>query len=269
MSEVERPLQALLPSRREVIDTAEGLLDDPPKVIMVFDNFRGAEDFSRRINLAGKTMETRSAIAALLYHSNLYQTEENLPVICSFAGEHTPNGTPGSAQVARFLDSFNIKPEHIYLRRDTITPSTDMIQFHSLIKSLQSEGPVAIVTTDDHVKRTAQEWINHFADHRTNYQLPKLYVLSPSTPQLQEIEIRQDIALAKKRRGWLLKTIRRGQSRDLNGGFTETGAVFISALPGPVRRILQLPVERFAHKHIPLALARNLKAAKAIQHKHH
>ena len=267
MSQAERPQKLHLPSRKEIMDAAEGLLNNPPKVIMPFDNFRGEDDLSKK--LADRTMETRSAIVALLYHSTLYPTEEDLPVICSFAGEHTPKGTTGSAQVARFLDSFNIKPEHIYLRIDTITTSTDMIQFHSLIKSLQSEGPVAIVTTDDHVKRTAQEWINHFADHRTNHQIPKLYVLSPSTPQLQEIEIRQDISLPQKRRSWLLKKIRRGQSKDLNGGLTEAGATFISALPNPVRRIIQPPVEKFKHKHVPPALKRILREARAFQRAHH
>lgn len=175
---------------REVGKTAEGLLQNPPRLILVFDNWR-IDYLSAFLNrkpkpeseeVAYETMQQRAAVAALLYHSELY-TDENRPIICSFAGEHMKGDKPGSQKVAEILRTLAIPASKIVTRETTINTVGDITQLHSLAKELHIDGPIAVVTTDDHVARAEQEMVNHFNSHNPDSprnQVPKFYVISRS-----------------------------------------------------------------------------------------
>ncbi len=242
---------------REPNNTAEGLLDNPPKLILVFDNYRGPKPIQKE--LAEQTMAVRAFVAALIYHSTLYESDTERPTVCSFAGEHEPGAVPGSEEVRNHLLTFEIPPDKITTRQTTITTTTDMMQLHSLSKELRIKGPMAIVTTDDHVKRTEQELVNHFSSHRDKTNVPQIYIVGPSSKELSQLEIPN--FLNDSSRGEIMTIVRSGR---LDHGLVEKIAYLISANPA-LRRYVQPLAERLSHPYTPPKLDRITKISKLFK----
>lgn len=140
--------------------------------ILVFDNYiPGETDKSQKI------MRVRCALAAKIWHSEIYQAPQKKPFIVSFAGVHQDGDIAGSGKIARLLVGFKIPKDKIITRRTTMTTTGDVRQLHSLVKELRLEGPLAIVTTNGHIKRTGQEVHNHFRIHNN---FGPVHVISPS-----------------------------------------------------------------------------------------
>ncbi len=236
-----------LPTRTAIAETYEGLQQDPPQLILVFDNYRGPNRKQR--DLAFRTMYVRAELAAKIYKAYLYKKNER-PIICSFAGEHIDNSPPGSDTVSYILrEAFGIPQESIVTRKKTITTRTDIQELHAFIIGHQINGPVAIVTTDNHVQRTAQEWINHFKKKGSNARIPKLYIISPSCN---------------------IPNIAKSQyppTTGLNHGFSEKIAFGLATIPSDgLRNFLQEQIEAITHPYTPPQLARIQKAARAMNH---
>ena len=266
----ETSLSSLSP--REVTKTAEGLIEFPPEIILVFD-FEGTQEENSMVRLkagvtgdvAGATMkeeaddvmDLRAAIAALIYHSSLYDGKKR-PKVCCFAGAHKPGGKAGSAKVKEHLHGFGIKEEDIITTETTITTNTDIMQLHSLMRLLHMTS-AAIVTTDEHIPRTEQERINHFNTHinaylkahGTDYKMPTIYVVGPSSPQLKELEyngIEQDM-MEKK----VQPRIEELKSHVTPGGLTEKIAYLLSRFPW-LKKYIQPLAERISHPYTPIKL---------------
>lgn len=162
--------------------TAEGLLKNPPRIILVFD-YQSASHASEVMNL-------RSATAGLIYFSNLY-TDENRPLVCCFAGQHSEGDISGSDATKKQFLKCGIPEDHIVVRKNTITTNTDISELHALMIARNINGPAAIVTTDWHIPRTEQELVNHFNKHLENADIPQkipiIYVIGPSSPEIQQL----------------------------------------------------------------------------------
>jgi len=234
-------------------ETLENLFSNPPGLILVFDNYRGATPEKRQV--AEETMMVRSLLAAYIYHSNLYSNGEG-PTLCCFAGEHEKDGEAGSEKVKKWLKLCGVPEEKIITRQTTNTTRTDITQLHSLAKEHNITEPLAIVTTDDHVKRTQQEIDNHFSHHLkkhgSDYNLPQIYVLSPSDERL-------DCLKSLYTSGVIQQIEKYVQGHSLDHGFSETLARLLSSHPW--LRVLQPLAENIAHPHTPKKLARINKFA--------
>lgn len=224
---------------REVAKTSEGILNNPPQIILVFD-FQDAKEQD-----AKAVMGLRAAVAASIYHSTLYDGKQK-PLICCFAGEHKPGGEAGSAKVKEYLLEFGVKAEDIDTRETTITTNTDIMQLHSVMrhnKNRKIDGPVAIITTDWHIKRTEQELVNHFNQHTSaRHKMPLFYVIGPSSPELQQL-------LSDKKETGLEEL--RQRIEDLKpltpkGGLTEEIAYWLSKYPF-LKKYLQPLAEKISH----------------------
>lgn len=207
-------------------------------------------------------MFARSAIAALVYHSNLY-SERKKPIVCSFAGEHEEGMVAGSQKVADHLKNFGIPSEDIVTRTNTVTTTTDLMQLHAfmLVRDLKT---AAIVTTDDHVLRTKAEIGNHFRRGRRHGERPKIYVLSPSSGITRSLIDCFD-GFKNYVPAGLISPISVGKDKELRGGFKEKFATAIALIPV---RAIRMPIQRFAeqksHPHTPVDLERIMKAAKRL-----
>lgn len=269
MSSVEKGLSHL-PALKEITKKSGYLLihdlqNSPPQIIYVFDNYRGEDPVSKE--LAQQTMETRAALAALLYHSGLYWQDQERPYVASFAGEHQPSQEAGSHQVAGYLEHFGVPRERIILRTDTITTNSDMMSLHYVIKKERFTS-VALATTDDHVVGAALEWINHFHDHKTKHKIPNMNIVSPS--RLKITPLFTDPLERLGTGNELLAEIDWGTTDLLRGKFSEsTGPDIIRRLPKPIRKHLQPFLERMTHGHIPHALTNRLRETRALKRAHH
>lgn len=249
------------PERRsssEVTPQTENILRNPPQLILVFDNFRGPT----RKTLEILTMSTRAAIAALIYHSNLYQNESLRPTIGCFAGKHTPDGIPGSDIVASQLQRYAVPPEKIYTKQNTITTVYDLLQLHTTIQARNIQS-VLIVTTNDHLKRTVIEVRNHFLRRGKNIKMPQIEVIGSSSEILQKIPIPAHLDERTKRQ--MFSAIERGKTSLLDSKFQEVTATLIASIPNRMlRRIIQSFAEAKTHRHTPPDLVRIQKAAKRM-----
>ena len=241
----------------------ETFVKSPPEVILVFDNYRGPNLGS----VAFFTMETRAAVAALVYHSRFYSGRNfpglTPPIVCSFAGEHEEKGEAGSQKVAEHLGKFGISYKDIVTRKNTVTTTTDLMQLHAFMTARDLKT-AAIVTTDDHVLRTKIEIENHFGRGRHHGKKPNFYVLSPSSEITKELASYfggySSIIYSR-----IQDAINRGRTNALSGGFYEKLATAIALIP--VRR-LRVPFQRFAeqksHPHTPVGLERIAKVAEKL-----
>ncbi len=239
----------------------ESFVNTPPEVILVFDNYRG----STLEALADKTMEVRAAIAALVYHSNLY-TKRKKPFVCSFAGEHEEGQIAGSQKVAEHLKNFGIASQDVISRRNTITTTTDLMQLHAFMIA-NGLKTAAIITTDDHVKRTKVEIQNHFGRVKRQRERPKIYVLSPSSEITESLHYRYDGFDNYKSMRFAF-VINAGRTKELDSGFAEKVAMAIARIPiRSLRMPIQRSVEQKSHPHTPVALQRIQKAAQRFARK--
>lgn len=225
----------------ELQKSVESFISNPPGLILVFDNFRGVSPEKRSI--AETTMHLRSQIASLVYFSDCY-TDENRPFLCCFAGEHEKDGPAGSERVKEHLLSFGVPEEKIVTSQTTITTRTDITKLHSVAKARHIDGPLAIVTTDDHVDRTKQEVSNHFSyhlkKHGLNYPVPRIYVLSPKSEELRGLTIE----------GRTHDEIT--QQVNLDHGLGEKLATLLAKYP--YLRIFQPLAEKTTHPYTPIRL---------------
>ena len=237
-------IQEIAPA--EQTSSKENILANPPGLILVFDNYRGPSPEQQELALA--TMRLRAEIAALIYKSDLYSDDQR-PDICCFAGEHRQGEPPGSRRVKSLLLELGIPEGKITTRETTITTRWDMIALHSLEKSKKDPRPLAIVTTDDHVPRTWEELKNHFNRHRAThgkrYQVPTLFVISPASKELDQLNVQGEPQLE------MISKLR-AQSPLLDHGLPEKAAYIISTKLRPI-----LPVaEKLTHPYTPPRLER-------------
>jgi uncharacterized SAM-binding protein YcdF (DUF218 family) len=252
---------------RETSKTAEGLLELPPQVILVFDfGSTGEEKTKKHLaqltgNVAGSiggketndVMDLRAAVASLIYHSTLYK-DGNRPKVCCFAGAHKQGGTAGSAEVKEHLIGFGINEDDIITTETTITTTTDIMQLHSLMKQLRMTS-AAIVTTDEHILRTEQERINHFnahiEAHGADYKIPTIYVVGPSSPELKELQY--DKTEQETMEKIVQPRIEELKSQVTPGGLTEKIAYLLSRFPW-LKKYVQPLAERISHPYTPTKL---------------
>ncbi len=257
---------------RPTDETAKGLIQDPPVVILCFDNYRGESPEAQ--NKVFLTTVERSEIAATINRSKDLYPEGNRPKIVCFAGEHKPGAIPGSQIVKAALLKLGTEEGDIETRTTTISTTTDITQLHSYIKENHITRPVAIVTSNDHVQRTEQEIINHFKKHIPSrfkrfirmlqgkhaqkiLELPKIYVVSNSSPELNQLSIpaetiNSDLFL---RHGHAAKAA--SLDGTLSGGLTEKTATSLSKIPSWLQRdFIQKIAEAANHQHTPKALRR-------------
>lgn len=241
--------------RQRKLAEIETFAKTPPEVILVFDNYRG-----RGLEeLVAQTMGVRAAIAALIYHSNLYSNQKK-PFVCSFAGEHEEGGVAGSERVANHLGDFGVSSVDIVTRRNTITTTTDLMQLHAFMIA-NGLKTAAIVTTDDHVQRTKTEIENHFRRWRKHRQKPKIYVLSPSSEITNSLNYRYDGFDNYKAMRFNF-AINVGRTSELDGGLTEKIATAIAKIPVRSLRVpIQKRAEQKSHPHTPVELQRIRKAS--------
>lgn len=231
----------------------ERLLKNPPKLILVFD-YAGAKDGDR-------VMQVRASLAASIYYSSLYG-ENNLPIICCFAGPHSKGDKSGSSQVKKHLIELGIDEEHILTKETTITTNTDIMQFHALMV-VRKENPALIVTTDEHVKRTEQEIINRFTKLEKVGKKPNIMVISPSTIQLEKLNYKEE----KKETGEELKNIIQSLNSEIpRGGLTEKVAYLLSRYSF-LKQHFQPLAEKITHPYTPLNLQRIQKVARKMSGK--
>lgn len=250
-----------MPERQISPISSECLRRNPPEIILVFDNYRG-EDASQKM-LADKTMGARTAVAAKIFHSDIYEGRER-PKICCFAGEHIKNGPAGSTLVANYLRGFGIPPSKIITRQNTFTTITDYLQLHSYMNKYAKDGPVAVVTTDDHINRATCEWLNHFQrkSHK-NQKAPQTYFIGSSSPELADLSVRNmDLSLLTK----IQNGIRLGKDRDINHGPLERLALILAKQPAFIRRVMEPIARRPNHPHMPEQLKRIQKIAKVMKY---
>ena len=242
--------------RRQKPSEIESFTKSPPELILVFDNYRGRNLES----IAAKTMEIRAAIAALVYHSNLYSNRKK-PIVCSFAGEHEEGIVAGSQKVADHLKNFGIPSEDIVTRSNTNTTTTDLMQLHAFMIAHDLKT-AAIVTTDDHVERTKVEIENHFGRGRPHGKRPQIYVWGPSSEITDALNSCFDDFDNYKALGlrFVINAGRmqeRGSMKELSGGLTEKIATAIARIPVRSLRVrIQKVAEQKTHPHTPVKLQR-------------
>ena len=220
-------------------ESTERILNNPPQLILVFDDWRGEGEEANI--LAQKTMSVRAGLAASIFHSTLYQSQTERPLIACFAGTHKssdqqdPVGSqPSALKVSAALAEYNIPPGKIITRENTITTTTDLQQLCAFARAYDINN-IAIVTTDDHVTRTKLEIRNHFANH--SWQ-PNITIISPSSsvlnnlryPKEVDINIRSSIDIA----------IGIGKRGELDHGWKEDVATVIAWIP---IRCLRIPIQ--------------------------
>lgn len=232
------------PNPRPPEKCAEGLIENPPQLILVFDNFRGRG--KTKEDSAYETMELRASIAAFLYYSDLYQDDSQRPVICCLANKHLPNDKPGSEKIRQLLVTYGVPENKIIARSLTITTKTDISAQHALARELHIEGPTAIVTSIDHVARTEQEIVNHYLAHNSQTPIPKIYVISATTQELQAIDFFPNNQLPLSRRKQLDEIIDKELTGRLSHGPAEKIAYHLAT--GKYLRILQGPAEFISHR---------------------
>lgn len=259
MAQAERQLQDLV-SRREIKRAAEGILNNPPGIILVLDNWRGKSPKKRSAAL--QTMRVRAAIAAAVHFSPQYKSSEQRPYVCSFAGEHIEGEQAGSELVKKHLLAFGVPEDKIIARQTTITTRGDISQLHSLAKEkrLDPNTSLVIVTTNDHVKRTVQESINHFSAHRDTESIPTVYVLAPSSPQTGEIWSKY---ASESQKPIIGEIIEQGKSRKLSHGLSEVFAYHLSR--GQHIRFIQPFAERINHWYQPEEVQRIGRTVRAFR----
>lgn len=211
--------------------TADEFFRHPPVAILVYDNFTAASERKSQ-----QIMQVRCALAAKIWHSELYPTDQERPFIVSFAGVHQGDKIAGSKKVARILRSFKIPDEKIVTRTTTITATGDDRQYHSLAKEreMRLKGPLAIATTNGMAWRSNQSVANHQRVHR---DFGPVYVIYPKhiLNDLLPIPSALDPRAARK----MLKSTALGRSSAVNHGFVEGVAWAFSAIP---------PLRPFQHK---------------------
>lgn len=238
---------------------SEAFSSNVPKLILVFDNYRGPKGEK----IAEETMEVRSAVAALIYHSQLYKDHSQRPIICSFAAEHEPYGIPGSEKVSYYLTKFAVPDDKILTRRNTITTITDMYQLHSVMHSRGINNAV-IVTTNDHVTRTELEVENHFGRGRKHGKMPSIKVASPFSEFLSVLQITGTVDENTKER--IMERVGFGQTKLLDGGIMERLAGAVSWIPHrDLRILLQNLSTRVVYPYTPVELERIYKGAKRMK----
>jgi len=243
---------------------AERIRSNPPQLILVFDNWRGSKNRTPHTKaLEDLTMDTRAAVTARFFHSDLYPDSDFHPIICCFAGKHTPHGIAGSTRVAAILiETFDIPVQKIYLKENTITTTTDLIQLHATLMA-NSISSTLIVTTDDHVKRTRLEVRNHFSRKGRKNKAVQIEVVSPSSSILDELTFAS--YLADQTKLDIFNAIMEGRSNDLNGGLNETLATIIAGISVRwARKKVQGWAERRTHEYTPAELARIQSAARIM-----
>lgn len=242
-------------SPRPSAETSRGILEDPPGVILCFDNYRGTSQTAKR--KASLTMLERGITAMILSRSKKPYTETNRPKIVCFAGEHRPDLGPGSALMKKTLLALGATESEIETRATTIATISDITQLHSYIKENNITEPLAIVTSDDHVERTEQEIVNHFNAHNARHPIPKIYVVSYASEEINQLFLPGEIInsnLFSENAETLAQAQRDGS---LKGGKTEQVARFISRIYGQRQRdIVQGLAELVNHQHTPEALRR-------------
>ncbi len=230
----------------EKLETPENLFSNPPGLILVFDNYRGPS--SEKKQMAEETMMVRALLAAYIYHSDLYSNREG-PTLCCFAGEHKKGGEAGSEKVKKWLKLCGVPEEKIITRQTTNTTRTDITQLHSLAKEHHITEPLAIITTDDHVKRTQQEIDNHFSHHLKKhdpeYKVPQTYVFNPSNERLNRLNSLYTPEVIQQIEKYV-------EEHSLDHGFSETLARILSSHPW--LRVLQPLAEKITHPHTPEVL---------------
>ena len=227
----------------------ENILRNPPQLILVFDNYRKGNSI-----LEIATMRTRAAIAAHIYHSDLYPTDEIRPTICCFAGKHTADSVPGSTRVALLLYQYDIPSSKIYTKENTFSTTTDLMQLQATIQAQRAESSI-IVTTDDDVRRTKMAVNNHFARRGRNRKQYQIEVVGPSADIVNKICMSRDIDTQTRQS--IRDAILLGKSDYLNGGVGETLATILAAIPlRLLRKRIQGCAEARTHKYTPPDLAR-------------
>jgi hypothetical protein len=226
----------------------------PPRVILVFDNWRGSDKNS--LMLGEKTMQLRAAIAAKIFHSTLYSKPEQKPQVICFAGEHKKGFQAGSSRVEEYLIKFGIPRQNIETRNTTNTTTTDITQLHSFLKEKGISGSVAIITTNDHVARTNQEIQNHFSRHKKRPQHLQFNVIGPSSPVLIELQTALDykerLEFGYEIEYQIEQAIK--NPADFDHGLTEKVAYRLSK--HRLLKPLQTLAETVNHQHTPEALKR-------------
>lgn len=239
----------------------EALFNNPPQLILVFDNYRSHELWE----IAEKTMQVRAAIATIIFNSGLYREDADRPLVCCFAGEHEPSAIAGSQKVAHYLRQFGIPENKILTRKNTITTTTDLIQLHATMISRALDS-VVIVTTDDHAKRTQLEIKNHFGKARRHRKNPQIDVISPSSPVLDKLWAPDHFS--PRQTTQIAGLIALGKTDTLNGGITERIATIVSSIPFyGLRATVQKRAEQASHPHIPNDLARIQRVAKRLSNR--
>lgn len=238
----------------------ETFLRNPPQLVLVFDNYRGPQ----KENIAQTTMQVRAAVAASIFHSDLYREAER-PLICSFAGNHLPYEKPGSEKVAFYLGVYDIPDDKIITRTNTITTITDIMQFHVLSNKRGLEN-IAIITTDDHVRRTRQEIKNHFARKKKHGKIPFISVISPSSKILDELKFPDNLDPDLKRQ--IETAIAIGKTDELDGGIVEKLATLVSYTPDipkyNARFAIQQVAQRIIYPYTPEEIARIYKLTERL-----
>lgn len=242
-------------SPRPGAETARGILKNPPRVILIFDNYRGQSNEALR--KSELTMLERGITAMRISRApNLY-TESNRPKFVCFAGEHTNHSEPGSEALRRILLGLGAEESEIETRATTITTTTDITQLHSYLKEDETNGPASIVTSDDHVQRTEQEIVNHFSKHRPGHPVPQLYVVSFSTPEMQKLRLPAEVINSELFSQNYQALVVARKDGTLSGGGTEKIARFLSQIPARLQRdTIQRAAELLNHQHTPDALRR-------------
>lgn len=244
-------------SPRLPTETSRGILEDPPQLILCFDNYRGTSQAAKR--KASLTMLERGITAMILSHSRKLYSDSNRPKIVCFAGEHRQDLGPGSALMKKTLLGLGATESEIETRATTIATTSDITQLHSYIKERESDitGAIAIVTSADHIERTEQEIANHFNAHSPNNPTPKIYVVSFSSEEMNQLIFPTEVINSNLfSENWedLKQAMEDGT---LQGGPTEQVARFISHIHGQRRRnIVQGLAELLNHQHTPKALRR-------------
>lgn len=236
--------------------TTRGILDDPPQVILIFDNYRGQSQAARR--KAELTMLERCITAMTISRARTLYTESSRPKFVCFAGEHTKDSQPGSLTIEETLLKLGATEDEIETRKTTITTTTDITQLHSYIKENRISEPVAIVTSADHVERTEQEAVNHFNQHNSpQHPIPKIYVASSASQEVAGLRLPTEVINSSFFSDNVNALAETQQDGSLKGGRTENIARSISQIKGPrKRKIIQELAEFLNHQHTPITLRR-------------
>ena len=233
----------------------ENFIKNPPQIILVFDNYRGPQ----KEDVAQTTMQVRAAIAALIYHSQIY-SDENRPLVCSFSGKHEPYQKPGSDRIAHYLRGFGIPQEKILTRTNTITTTTDLMQLHVLTNAHGLQN-AAIITTNDHMARTKREIENHFNRKRNHGKSLNIEVISPSSKTLDLLQLPDNLGANLTIE--IETSVELGRIKQLDGGLMERLATVVSYISEHrIRIAIQQKAQQIIYPYIPDDLSRIYKIAK-------